>query len=151
MYSVVCSLPSVDLYMRVSKNSIEVSEYLTSNLMVGFSVFSWSTMIFRVCWRGCKCNFLRNEFKQLPEFFPPNFEDVVVIHNAISAKSIVSCRGMFIIQIENIKGNRKFTFDIVFVQFLKETNGIRTAEFYGCNLFLPFHLRTMQCCNSRFP
>ena len=33
--------------MRMSKNSIEVSEYFASDLMVGCSVFSWPTKVFR--------------------------------------------------------------------------------------------------------
>ena len=33
--------------MRVSKNSIEVSEYFASNLIVGCSVFSWCTKVLR--------------------------------------------------------------------------------------------------------
>ena len=33
--------------MRVSKNSIEVSEYFASNLIVGCSVFSWCMKVLR--------------------------------------------------------------------------------------------------------
>ena len=42
-----CSYPAVDSYMRVSRNSIEVSEYFAWNLMAGCSVFSWPTQVFR--------------------------------------------------------------------------------------------------------